>query len=442
MKRKLMALCKKIFWKLPLSSEYKEKLRYSYATNKDRKEESETNSIELAESTFLNDYILDILKIPTEKSEYFEEYIEHDKLISDTVIVAYYLTQYHPTPQNDEWWGKGTTEWTNVSKAVSQFTNQYQPRLPGELGYYDLRLKENLVRQIELANNYGIDVFCFYYYWFDGKRLLEKPLEMFCENKNLNMKFCICWANENWTKRFSGTNADILMQVGDSEESYISFIHDIVDMLQDSRYYTIKGRPVINIYRPSMIVNPESTICRWRQIVMEKIGKEIYLIASQEKGDTVDWCKFGFDAESEFQPKRIITKSKEITSNVNVIRKDFGGAIYDYKDIVENKKYIIKNNLNKKVYHAVMPMWDNTARRNNNALIYHKSTPELYKKWLGDIIRVTKNKSILDKNMIFINAWNEWGEGAYLEPDRYYGYAYLQATREAKELGDSNEKKD
>ena len=422
---------KRIFWKIPLPPKIKEKFRKNYLNIKEICEGEEKINFEISKNSDTLNYTKQILSIPNQSKEYFKEYEEHKITKKDFHIIAYYLTQFHPTPENDLWWGKGTTEWNNVTKAVPQFCGHYQPRFPGELGYYDLRIKENMKRQIELAQNYGVDVFCFYYYWFNGKRLLEKPLDMFLNNKELNMNFCICWVNQNWTKRFSGSDSDALMEIGKTKESYISFVYDILDILNDNRYFCIKNKPVLLIYRPSLVPNLKEVLKTWRDIVKRKINKEIYIIAVQEKGDSNDWCKEGFDAETEFQPKRINNVATDITDKVQTIRKDFKGVIYDYKDLVENKRYILKRNLNKKVYYAVMPMWDNTARRNNRGRIYYGSTPELYKKWLKESIKLTKKNEKLDEKMLFVNAWNEWGEGAYLEPDQKYGYAYLESTYEA-----------
>lgn len=423
---KISSKLKRVFWSLPLSSEFKERLRIKYATLKDKKTVS--NKIEISDQVDKEEYIKQVLSLPVERGNDYKEYIEHEKVETPVHLIAYYLTQYHPNAQNDEWWGKGTTEWTNVSKAVPQYVGHYQPRLPGELGYYDLRLADNMKRQIELAHNYGINAFCFYYYWFDGKRLLERPLDIFLHTKELDMNFCICWANENWTRKFTGTNADILMKMGETKESYINFIYDILEVLSDERYYCINKKPVLSIYRPSMVPDCSNVISKWREIVKEKLGKDLYVIAVQEKGDKKDWCKSGFDAETEFQPRRVNDIARDITSEMQFINKNFNGVVYDYKDLVEKKKYIIKNNINKKVYPAVMPMWDNTARRNSSGLIYHGANVELYGKWLADAIHFVKMNENVDDKTVFINAWNEWGEGAYLEPDRMNGYAYLEKT--------------
>ena len=419
---------KKLFWILPINPKTKEKIRMKYATIKDENQNRRDSSIVVSSNVDKEYYIKQILSLPVSKGSEYVEYEAHEKKDYSVDIIAYYLTQYHPNPQNDEWWGKGTTEWTNVSKAVPQYVGHYQPRLPGELGYYDLRLTDNIKRQIELAENYGIKAFCFYFYWFDGKRLLEKPLDLFLNNKQLKIDFCICWANENWTKRFTGTNADILMKMGETNESYINFIYDVIDILNDERYYCINGKPVLSIYRPSLIPDSQQVINEWKRIVRNKLQKDLYVIAVQEKGDKCDWISHGFDAETEFQPKRVNDVAIDITNQMSFINKNFSGNVYDYSDLVENKRYLIKRNLNRKVYPAVMPMWDNTARRNSSGIIYHGANPTLYGKWLKDVIKNVKENKNIDKKIVFVNAWNEWGEGSYLEPDRENGYAFLEKT--------------
>lgn len=346
----------------------------------------------------------------------------------DPKLVAYYLTQFHPTEENDKWWGLGTTEWNNVSRAVPQFVGHYQPRLPGELGYYDLRIKENMIRQALLAKTYGISAFCFYYYWFDGRRLLEEPLDMFLNNKDIDIEFSLCWANENWTRRFDGTSSEILMNVGSTIESYKEFIHDIQKYLEDPRYMTIDGKKVIQIYRPSKIPKPGEVVSYWREISKLKYDKELYLVGVDEGNYYFDFHKYGFDAMTEFQPGSSVNKRKEIDVTDLLIRKDFEGVIYDYKEITKSasKKY-------NKMYKAVMPMWDNTPRRNNKGIIFQGATPKNYQEWLEKVINDTNNNNELDDKLVFINAWNEWGEGAYLEPDRKYGYAFLNATKNAIE---------
>lgn len=432
MKNKL----KRIFWKLPLPlfvKEYLSRKRFEYILSREKKSD-EKNEISLNGDLYeYQNYIEQIIKSYKSKSKDYKEYIDHKKADgSDQKIAAYYLTQFHPNDKNNEWWGKGTTEWNNVNQAVPQFVGHYQPRKPGELGYYDLRLKEVLSDQISLAQNYGIDIFCFYYYWFNGARLLEKPLNIFLENKDLDIMFCYCWANENWTKRFSGTNSDVLMSITHTEENYISFLDSIINDFKDRRYYRICDKPVLSIYRPSLIPNVKNVIRTWRSKAKDTIGCDLYIIAVQEKNLSVNWINYGFDAETEFQPKQIELYCKDTTRSMKPIRSDFSGKIFDYKELVEKRMYNLKENMGKKVYPAVMPMWDNTPRRNNRGTIFHGSTPELYESWLSDVLQSVKNNDLLDDSLVFINAWNEWGEGAYLEPDDFFGYAYLQATWQAK----------
>jgi len=428
-------LLKKLFWKLPIGKDLKsrlQKMRFTWMLKREKRYD-QLGTIKIKNNQILQgDYIKYIVSTYGKKSEDYTEFSSHEAQEKEVNLIAYYLTQFHPNKHNDDWWGKGVTEWNNVNQAIPQFINHYQPRRPGELGYYDLRMKEVFARQIELANNYGIDAFCFYYYWFDNnERLLDLPLNMFLKNKDLKIKFFYCWANENWTKRFSGTNDDVLMRLTPTVENYKKYIEIVANDFLDERYYLIQGKPVISVYCPSVIPNPTNVLKYWRKYVKVKFDMDLYIIAIQERDVSIDWCMVGFDAESEFQPKQINFNCKDITKTVKPIRSDFSGVVYDYAAAVNDKAYITPENIGRKVYPAVMPMWDNTARRNFRGSIYHGSTPALYREWLSDIIERVKHRKDLDDKMAFINAWNEWGEGAYLEPDDYYGYAYLEATYEA-----------
>lgn len=387
-----------------------------------------------APAAYKENYINQILHIPDAPDSSVcvpltdKEYVRQN---GDAKIIAYYLTQFHPDAHNEEWWGKGTTEWNNVMRAVPQFVEHYQPRLPGELGCYDLRIKDNMKRQIELAKMYGVYGFSFYYYWFDGERLLEKPLEAFLENKDLDFPFSLCWANENWTRKFDGTNEGILMNQPKSLSSYQNVITDIARFLTDKRYIQINGKKLLTVYRPSLMPDARVVLDYWRTYCRENGLGELYIIAVKENTVETDWLEKGFDAVSEFHPGTVYQNCQNITNELTYIRPDFGGEVFSYEDIVRNQKYFRYNY--KKLYRAAMPMWDNTARRNNKGMIFHGATPQLYKRWLKDIIQEQKERDDLDDSLIFINAWNEWGEGAYLEPDKRYGYAYLEATKEAVE---------
>ena len=395
----------------------------------DRSYKGDTNNIEL-----LKKYRDQILNIPNEKdAESYKPLTDsvYERNEEDPKLIAYYLTQFHPTPENDAWWGKGVTEWTNVSHAVPQYVGHYQPRLPGELGFYDLRLKENMARQIELARIYGVYGFSFYYYWFDGKRLLEKPLELFIKNKDLDFPFCLCWANQSWTKGFFGSSQEIIMEQKHNVESYKSFIHDIIDFMRDPRYIQINGKKVLQIYKPLDIPNCEEVITYWREYCRAQGVGEIYLIACWMANQQGDFIAKGFDAMSEFQLGALLPYCQKINSDVHFVTPEYYGAIYSYEKLVNHKIYE-KTFPIKHLYHSISPMWDNTPRKNNKgAIVFDGATPNLYKTWLKAIILNTLERTDLDDNLVFINAWNEWGEGAYLEPDQRYGYAYLQATLDA-----------
>jgi len=423
---------KKLFWKIPISPSLKGKMHSIYAQKKFAQEEKECGEIHCVEDAGLRGrYCEYILNQPTRKNTMHRDYEVHESCNNSATLIAYYLTQYSPDVHNDEWWGKGTTEWNNVAKAVPQFEGHRQPRLPGELGFYDLRIRDVMARQIEMAQNYGVDVFSFYYYWFAGERILEKPLNMFLNDRTLNMPFMFCWANENWTKRFSGTNDGILIGMENTEENYKDFIHEVIPFFFDPRYFRVDGKIALQIYRPELIPNVANVLQYWREETRKALGTDLYLFACQPTS-MIDCCSMGFDAENEWMQGSVRKLSKDITDQIHSISKDFCGQVLDYEDMVLNKKYRIKANRGRKVYPAVMPTWDNSARRNNKGTIWQNSSPDLYKSWLVDIIGEVNSRKELDEPIVFINAWNEWGEGTYLEPDRDFGFAYLQATWEAK----------
>lgn len=353
---------------------------------------------------------------------------------TDPKLLAFYLPQYRPNKYNDLWWGKGTTEWTNVGKSVPQYLGHYQPRCPGELGYYDLRVKENIYRQIELARIFGIYGFCFYYYWFDGVRLLNEPIDDFVNDESITFPFCICWANENWSQQWNGTSNASLINQTKSEESYKNFIESCCNLFAKSNYIRIDDKPLLVIYRPDNMPTIKPVLDYWRQYIRQNLNTEIYISAVYCKD--IDLLKEGFDAINEFAPDQYIFGEGSIAKNITNTKKYacecFLGNIYDYKDFVENKRYFEFNN--KKTFRALCPMWDNTARKKQKPMIFDGSTPDLYKQWLKDLMiesRQRVSNKELDDNLIFINAWNEWAEGAYLEPDLYWKYGYLEATRDA-----------
>ena len=382
----------------------------------------------------LEQYRKQVLSIPSEKDINFCDIsdIPYKREPIDAKLIAYYLPQFHPNADNDAWWGRGVTEWNNVGRAVPQYIGHYQPRLPGELGYYDLRLKEVLQRQCELASHYGVYGFAWYFYSFDGKSLLRDPLDMFLSNQDINFPFCLCWANESWTKGFFGSSKEILIEQRKTVESYKAFIHDALKYIKDRRYICIDGRKLLIVYKPMDIPGGQEVINYWREFC-EKNGERLYIVGNYANENTEMCFDKGIDSLGEFQFASIISNCEIINDKKTFVSSPFTGKVFDYKKIVNDKIYRKNYNI-KRLYTSVSPMWDNTPRRNNqDSLIFDGSTPDLYQKWLEDNIMHNYGRDDIDENFVFINAWNEWGEGAYLEPDKRFGYAYLQATRNAIE---------
>jgi len=344
----------------------------------------------------------------------------------DVKLIAYYLPQFHPFPENEEWWGKGFTEWRNVARAFPLFDGHYQPRVPGELGYYDLRAPQVMKRQVELAKLYGISAFCFHFYWFAGKRLMELPVDHYLATPELDLPFSFCWANENWSRRWDGSESDILIAQQHSPADDIAFLHEVERYFRDPRYLRIDGKPVLTIYRPSLLPNALETTERLRAEARKLGYPDLYLISTNSFG-FLDYQAFGFDALSEFPPHNVNTPNLQGRLRLSKYRE--GWRIRHYADVVANERG--RSVPAGKVHHpGVMPSWDNSARRPTGGEIIHGSTPALFGKMLDNAINRTKANPI-GQRLVFINAWNEWAEGAYLEPDAKFGYAYLQECANA-----------
>jgi glycosyltransferase involved in cell wall biosynthesis/phage host-nuclease inhibitor protein Gam len=342
-------------------------------------------------------------------------------------VICFYLPQFHPIPENDAWWGKGFTEWSNVRPATPQFAGHYQPHEPDMLGYYDLRDSAVQRRQVELAKLYGIGGFCFYFYWFAGKLLLETPTQNYLADKTLDLPFCLCWANENWSRRWDGLDSEVLIGQAHSPEDDLAFIAHISKYLADPRYIRIGGRPLVLVYRPSLLPDASETAGRWRQWCRENGIGEIYLAYTQSF-EMQDPSIYGFDAAVEFPPNN--SSPPSLDDVVVPLRDDFGGKVFDWTIFPERSRDY--QDPGYKLFRGVNPGWDNTARRKNGGTIFANSTPSLYGQWLGNAITDTRLRfSEPDERLVFVNAWNEWAEGAHLEPDQRYGFAYLDATRKA-----------
>jgi lipopolysaccharide biosynthesis protein len=340
-------------------------------------------------------------------------------------LIAYYLPQFHPIPENDAWWGKGFTEWRNVTRGIPRFQGHYQPRLPGELGFYDLRIADVLRRQAELAKKYGIYGFCFHYYWFGGKRLLSTPLELLIKNKDIDLPFCINWANENWTRKWDGGEADVLIAQNHSAEDDAAFARSLERLFADPWYIRIDNRPLVMIYRPAILPDAKTTVDRWRKYFRDKQLGEIYCVMAQTFGDG-DPQRYGMDAAAGFPPHN--ADPKEVQS---LLRYDshYKGSARDYMTLMANS--LAKKPSEYTFFPGVCPSWDNEARRPGKGISFVGSEPRRYAAWLAEACNRAITANHVDERIVFINAWNEWAEGAYLEPDRHYGYAYLAETARA-----------
>lgn len=340
-------------------------------------------------------------------------------------LIAFYLTQFHPTPENDLWWGKGFTEWTNVTKAKPLFEGHLQPHLPSDFGFYDLRVRETRREQIQVAKQFGIDGFCYHYYWFSGKRILNRPLDDMLSDPDSDMPFCLCWANENWTRRWDAAEHEVLIAQEYLPDDDLNFIKSLHSFFQDPRYISVDGKPLLIVYRPQHLPDARKTAAIWREYCRSVGIGEIHLCAALTHGNQ-DYQQFGFDSGVEFPPHNIppVNINSEIT-----FYNAFRGNVIQYANTAQ--AYLDRDyGENNRVFKTVFPAWDNTARTKERALIVINGTPDNYEYWLSSTIDQQANKQ--QDNLVFINAWNEWAEGCHLEPDRWFGHGFLQATLNAK----------
>lgn len=341
-------------------------------------------------------------------------------------LIAFYLPQFHPIPENDKWWGKGFTDWTNVARARPLFTEHYQPHLPAELGFYDLRVVETRDAQAELARTYGIYGFCYYHYWFSGKRLLERPFNEVLSSGRPDFPFCLCWANEPWSRRWDGRPRDVLQSQTYRHEDDVAHIRWLMSALADPRAIRIEGKAVFLVYQGKDLPDPARTTDTWREEMLKGGLSGLYLI-SVETGWDAGWdaTKVGFDAKVLFQPQFSMLFNSG--ARITIPGRD-KLRVYDYgrawpalarADPVSYKRY-----------ETVCTNWDNTPRVGDKGVVLQGATPDAYEEWLRFAIAKAAG-GLPDHGVLFINAWNEWGEGCHLEPDLRHGRSYLEATRRA-----------
>ena len=363
--------------------------------------------------------------------------------------IALYLPQYHPTPENDAWWGKGFTEWTNVKKAVPLFKGHYQPHMPSDLGYYDLRSDETREAQAAMAKDNGIYGFCYYHYWFNGKQMLERPFNEVLASGKPDFPFMLCWANESWTRVWDGSEKNILLEQRYTEQDHVAHIQSLIPAFKDARYIRVVGKPVFVIYRSTLIPNIKAMLNCWRNEAAKE-GLELYLCRMETFGDFgPGFLESGFDAAINFEP--FGEKLEAFTTQVkwNKINNKWSSWYLRYKlsAVVKRSAMLLQlrnrpdyNNYadfamqqplpSYKRYPGITPMWDNTARKKERAFLFQNASPEKYGQWLRHELKKFQPYSA-EENFIFINAWNEWAEGNHLEPCVKFGSRYLEATKEA-----------
>lgn len=354
--------------------------------------------------------------------------------LSQVRTIAFYLPQFHPIPENDRWWGKGFTEWRNVARAKPNFVGHYQPRIPADLGFYDLRLQHVIEDQVGLARRYGISGFCFYYYWFAGKRLLEMPVERILATGSPEFPYCLCWANENWTRRWDGRETDVLMAQAHSEEDDHAVILDLLRHFRSAQYIRVRGRPLLLVYRVGLFPDFKKTAETWRHVCREQGIGEIYLALVESFDmvfDSVPPENFGCDAAVEFPPHGM---AEARTPSGAVTNTDFTGTVADYRDLAA--AFCARPSVPYVRFRTVMPGWDNTARRQDQSYCFENATPGAFEAWTEFVVEQTRRLLSGDEKIVFINAWNEWAEGAYLEPDTRFGHAFLEAVRNGCDAGD------
>lgn len=353
---------------------------------------------------------------------------------SEKRLIAFFLPQFHPIPENDAWWGKGFTEWTNVAKARPLFEGHYQPHLPSDLGFYDLRLPETRRAQAVMAREHGIAGFCYYHYWFNGRRVLERPITEIVSSGEPDFPFCLCWANENWTRRWDGQEEDVLLEQVYSREDDLRHIRALIPLFQDPRYIRVDGRPFLLIYRIGHLPDARQTIELWREEALRAGLPGLYLANVESFWNESVAGDLPLDAAVEFAPdwQCLGPKLKYRGRRASLFQKEpISWSANNISSYVELRDRMLQKPKTTYLrYPCVTPMWDNTARRRDGATVLVDSSPQAYEEWLAQVMSEFCPPTP-EENFVFINAWNEWAEGNHLEPCQRWGDQYLQATKRA-----------
>lgn len=370
-------------------------------------------------------------------------------------LIALYLPQFHPIPENDRWWGKGFTEWTNVTKAKPLFKDHYQPRLPADLGYYDLRLPEVREAQAEMARDAGIEGFCYYHYWFGGKELLAHPFNEVVASGKPDFPFCLCWANQTWTGVWYGApHRTLIEQTYPGPEDHRRHFLALRKAFLDDRYLRVNDRPIFVIFRPTEIPNVANFIDQWQELAVRNGLPGLHFVANLFHSDLPwDFRSAGFDActvVNHLKPfvvpfRNLVLERSQLAGNGRLSKETirhflwrryrssvgrFGAHVRRYQDVLP---FLLDDCREPAGYPCVIPNWDNTPRSHTGGFVLHESTPELFRTHLRDALNLVKSRDP-EERLIFVKSWNEWAEGNYLEPDQKFGRDYLKVVRQ--EVGD------
>lgn len=347
-------------------------------------------------------------------------------------LIAFHLPQYHPIPENDEWWGKGFTEWTNTAKAKPLFPGHYQPHVPADLGFYDLRLAEARAAQAELAKQYGLEGFCYYHYWFGEKPLLERPFDEIISSGQPDFGFCLCWANQTWTGIWHGAPGRILIeQTYPGDEDHRKHFEHLLPAFQDERYIRVDGKPVFVIYRPMEMPDVHRVMDLWREMAVAAGLTGLHLVAVEGP----DWIpqEHGFDASitPRLPPRRGWVSWRNPIKKLIQKYQEMKGypTIHSYEAILPD--LLIQPAAGVENYPCVIPNWDNTPRSGANGLVLQGSTPELFRGHFRKALELAQNLPD-QRQFVFVKAWNEWAEGNHLEPDMKFGLGYLKVIAEER----------
>lgn len=352
-------------------------------------------------------------------------------------FLAFYLPQFHPIPENDSWWGRGFTEWTNVARAKPLFKGHYQPHVPADLGFYDLRLPETRADQAWLAQKYGIEGFCYWHYWFDGKQLLERPFNEVLKSGEPDFPFCLAWANETWSRRWLGEEKEILLKQTYSKEDDDRHIEWLLSAFSDKRYIRVNGHPLFLIYRPLDLPEPRRTVDIFRSKCLKSGLPEPFLLGMNAHAPAADFRSFGFDGTVAFKPElgvlpyflddRLRIAKLKRNRRFGIISPKL--KIYDYSSAQEAMLRLCREGQD---FNCVFVGWDNSPRRGKDGIILANTSISVFESVLDETVRSLSSKPP-EEQIIFLNAWNEWAEGNHLEPDLKFGHEFLKSVRRVNE---------